>query len=140
MMQPGYTILDHPSDLGIEARGKDLPEVFRHAASALMSIIVDPSTVTPRESRVVALSAADIEHLLVRWLGELLYLYDGQHFVCKDFIIRRLTGTELNATVLGEASASGHHRMRSDVKAVTYHQLAIRENGDGAMARVFLDI
>jgi SHS2 domain-containing protein len=140
MLSPGYTILEHPSDLGIEARGETLPEVFRQAAVGLMSVIVDPSTVYPRESRPVELTASDVEQLLVRWLAEILYLFDGQRFVCKEFSVRDVSPTILSATVLGEAFASSRHRTRVDVKAVTYHQLAVREDREGAMARVFLDI
>src|ERR1700690_3591089 len=122
MQRPAYTILDHPSDLGIEACGETLPEVFRQAALALMSVIVDPSTVSTREARDVELSASDVEQLLVRWLGEILYLYDGRRFVCKDCIVRALSSTLLAATVYGEEFAPSRHRTRVDGKAGTYHQ------------------
>jgi protein archease len=140
MLQPGYTLLDHPSDLGIEARGENLSEAFRYAALALLSVILDLSSVTSRESREVAVSAPDPEALLVRWLAELLYLYDGGRFACRDVLIRSLSGTHLDATLLGEPFDPNHHRTRTDVKAVTYHQLAIRETGEGVVATVFLDI
>jgi SHS2 domain-containing protein len=140
MQNAGYTIIDHPSDLGIEVRGETLSEVFRLAAVALMSVIVDPSTVRSRGSRNVDLTASDVEQLLVRWLGEILYLYDGRRFVCKDCIVRALSPTLLEATVTGEEFAPDRHRTRVDVKAVTYHQLTVREDSGGALARVFLDL
>lgn len=137
---PAYTILDHPSDLGIEARGASLVQAFQNAAIALMSIILDPSAVEPRESREVAVSGIDHEQLLVKWLSEILYLYDGQGFVCGTYSVRQLTQTELRATVLGETFSRGRHSTRMDVKAVTYHQLLVQENETGALVRVFLDI
>jgi len=137
---PGYTILEHPSDLGIEARGRTLPELFQQAATALFSIIVEPATVSEKEQREVVIAASDVEHLLVRWLTEILYLYDGTGFVCKDFRIESLSGTNLKATVLGDTLSPSVHRTRLDVKAVTYHQLAVRQDADGWVARVFLDI
>jgi SHS2 domain-containing protein len=86
-MQPGFVILDHPADLGIEARGRTLAEAFEQAAIALMSIILDLTTVEPKELRRVQLKATDQEQLLVRWLEELLYLYDGENFVGSKFVI-----------------------------------------------------
>ena len=139
-MHSGYTILDHPSDLGIEARGRSLSEAFEQAAIALMSTIADLSTVNPRTSRAVKLSASDPEQLLVKWLGEILYLYDGQAFLSKEFAIERLTKTHLTAKVGGEAIDPEKHRTMLDVKAITYHQLSVREDAEGGTVRVFLDI
>jgi SHS2 domain-containing protein len=136
----GYTILDHPADLGIEARGKTLAQAFEAAAAGLMSIIIDPSTVQPLKEKSLSLSASDHEHLLVKWLSEVLYLYDGGAFVGKEFSIRHLDGSGLTAVVRGETFVAGRHTCLLDVKAVTYHQLSIREDDDGCIVRVYLDI
>ena len=140
MSKKGFKILDHPADLGIEATGKDLKEAFEQAAVALMSIILDLSTIEDRESRIVDLSATDHEHLLVKWLAELLYLYDGQHFVAKGFRIEDLTPTRLTAAVSGEILDLARHATKLDVKAITYHQLSVLQTDEGARIRVFLDI
>ncbi|HYQ87531.1 MAG TPA: archease [Bacteroidota bacterium] len=139
-MRAGYTILEHPSDLGIEARGRTLPELFQRAATALCSIIVELETVRVREQREVVITASDREQLFVRWLTEILYLYDGTGFVCKDFRVESLSSTNLKATVLGEALRPSIHSRLLDVKAVTYHQLSVRQHDEGWVARVFLDI
>ena len=138
-MQP-FTILDHPADLGIEARGATLHEAFENAARGLVSVILDLSTVECQESRVVEISAADIEQLLVKWLAEVLYLYDGQRFVGKEFTIGEMTPHRLKATVTGEQFSVTKHRTKMDVKAITYHQLLVRQDKDGGLVRVFLDI
>jgi SHS2 domain-containing protein len=138
-MHTGYSILEHPSDLGIEAHGVTLKEAFEQAAVGLMSIIVNPMTVANREVRTISITASDNKHLLVKWLTEILYMYDGQRFVCKEFQITHLTDRELTATVKGEPLSSTH-RTKLDVKAVTYHQLEVLENESGCMVRVFLDI
>jgi len=44
-MESGYRILEHPSDVGIEASGPDLREAFRQAAMGMISIVVNPSSV-----------------------------------------------------------------------------------------------
>ncbi|OLD61455.1 MAG: hypothetical protein AUI33_14560, partial [Ignavibacteria bacterium 13_1_40CM_2_61_4] len=100
--------------------------MFQQAATALLSIIVELETVGEKEQREVAIAASDREQLFVRWLTEILYLYDGTGFVGKDFRIESLSGTDLKATVLGEALRPSIHRRLLDVKAVTYHQLSVR--------------
>lgn len=105
-----------------------------------MSVMVDLSTVRPLELRIVALSGSDIKQLMVRWLEEVLFLFDGEGFICKEFSIRDISEREMKAELRGEPYAPDIHRTLLGVKAVTYHQLSIRENADGAVARVFFDI
>ncbi|MBI4547709.1 MAG: archease [Ignavibacteriae bacterium] len=139
-MNSHYSILEHPADIGIEAHGKNLKEAFRHAAVALMSVIVDLSNVEARESREVELSSNDFEQLLVNWLAEVLYYYDGQHFVGKEFTIKRFSSYKLTATIKGEPFSDTKHRSKLDVKAITYHQIVVREDNQGGYVKVFVDI
>jgi len=140
MISPGFIILDHPADLGIEAYGRSLAESFEQAALGLISVILDPTTVRPTETRHVELSAVDPEQLLVKWLSEILYLYDGQRFVPSRFSISEISANRLQSTVCGEAFCAARHSTHLDVKAITYHQLNIREDAHGSWIRVFLDI
>lgn len=139
-MKGTFRILEHPADLGIEAEGATLGDAFAAAAYGLVSIILDPTTVEPCHTREVQLAASDDEQLLVRWLSEILYLYDGQGFVAKEFEIDQLAPTALHARVRGEKLDLRKHHTKLDVKAVTYHQLEIAETHSGVRVRVFLDI
>ena len=139
-MECKYVILDHPADLGVEAHGETLRMAFECAAVGVVSIIIDLSTVEPGESRAVSVSASDRDQLLVRFLSEILYLYDGQRFITTRVSIHRVGNTQLEATVWGERFCEGKHRTKLDVKAVTYHQLSISEDDNGVTVRVFLDI
>ena len=140
MVSPGFTILDHPADLGIEAYGQTLAESFEQAALGLISVILDPATVEPFEARAVDLDAVDTEQLLVKWLAEILYLYDGQHFVPVKFSICSISQSHLQASLWGETFSEEKHLTRLDVKAITYHQLLVRQDENGSRVRVFLDI
>ena len=139
-MPCGYQLIDHPADLGIEANGQSLSEAFEQAAIGLMSVILDVELVQCRNSRAISLQATDLAHLLVKWLAEILYLYDGMKFAAARFQIDELTSTSLAAKVFGEPFSEDRHVTRLDVKAITYHQLLCEENDTGARVRVFLDI
>ncbi len=139
-MKQGFHIIEHPSDIGIEAYGNSLKEVFGYAASGLISIIVEPSSVDPVEQRFVRLVASDVESLLVKWLSEILYLYDGQNFLMSDVSIEQISLNEIEALITGEPVNERKHEFKMDVKAITYHQLKVtREKGNWSV-RVFLDI
>jgi SHS2 domain-containing protein len=126
--------------MGIEATGPDLKSAFRQAALGLISIIVDPASVDPRVQKAVIVQGTDSENLLVKWLSEILYLYDGEDFVTSAITIRKLAATELEAVLAGEAVDENKHRLKMDVKAITYHQLKVEERQDGCVVSVFLDI
>ena len=142
MVEPstGYVLLDHPADLGIEAFGRDLAAAFVQAALALMSVILDPGKIDCTQSRAIVLEGVDREHLLVKWLTEVLYLYDGQNFAVGNFVISEFSSTRLKATLTGEPFDAIKHAPRLDVKAITYHQLLVEEAAEVARVRIFLDI
>lgn len=139
-MKPGYVILDHPADMGIEAYGKNLNEAFQEAAIALTSIILDASSIEPIETQTIEIAASDYEHLLVKWLAEILYLYDGKNFVCAEFDVENISPNFLKAKVKGENFDNQKHLTKLDVKAITYHQILVHSNEERGLVRVFLDI
>lgn len=139
-MRSGFNILEHPSDIGIAARGRSITEAFENAALGLMSIMVDSETIEATVERSIALSASDVDNLLVKWLSEILYLYDAERFVTAKPVITDIGPTGLRGTVKGESLDPTKHAIRLDVKAITYHQLLIRETENGCEVTVFVDI
>ena len=139
-MSGTYRIIEHPSDAGIEAEGETLAEAFALAAEGLMAVIVDPASVEAGESRTVAVDGPDDERLLVRWLGEILWLYDGEGFVSRRFEVEITPGGRISAAAFGEPLDAAKHALRVDVKAVTYHGLEVRRTPGGWSVRAYIDI
>lgn len=139
-MAPGYRLLEHPADLGLEARGVSLPEAFEQAARGLTSVLVELEGVEAIQERALELTAPDTESLLVRFLSEILFLYDAKGFLTARVEIGEFADTRLMAVARGEAIRPEKHRVRTDVKAITYHQLSIKQVGDEWIAVVYLDI
>lgn len=117
-----------------------MAEAFQNAARGLMSIIAGSSKVKADEKRLISIIARDRENLLVRWLTEILYLYDGEKFLTADVKFDMMNNTSLQATVLGQQFDASKHELNLDVKAITYHQLMVKKLGDLWIARVFVDI
>lgn len=134
----GYRTIEHPSDVGIEAFGASMSEAFEQAAWGMMSVIVEACATRAADEKIVVLRAASAEQLLVQWLSEVLYLYDGEHFLPAHISIDMFTDGGLRAVVAGETFDRSRHHARVDVKAVTYHQIAVDAAANSV--RVFLDI
>lgn len=139
-MSPPYDTFEHTADVGIEARGDSLPELFTSAAAGMLSLLIDPAEVQRSEHRAVRVEAADLEGLLVDWLNELLVLLNADGFVPAAAAVTEVTepGT-LVADVTGEPVDPARHRFHRDIKAATYHQVQVRRNAQWR-ARVILDV
>jgi len=135
-----YETFDHTADLGIRAFGRTRDEVFANAAYALFDLLIGLDKVREELSLEVQLEAADPEDLLVRWLGELLFLCNGEGYLFKKFSFSRLEDTSLTAMARGERFDPSRHEFKMEIKAVTYHQIAIKRVQDRWEARIILDI
>ena len=133
-------MLEHTADIGFEAFGATGKEVFANAARALMHLMVDLESIAPQEKLSLRAEASDMPSLLVNWLSEILYLFDAEGWLFRDFEFEDLTDHSLAARARGEKFDRRRHQVKLLVKAVTYHQLVLRETAQGWHAQVYVDI
>ncbi|MBI4428012.1 MAG: archease [Ignavibacteriales bacterium] len=138
-MDERFRILEHPADVGIEAYGETLQELFENSAVGLISIIAGSSKIESGHRLHVSIESTDIENLLVRWLSEILYLSDAEQFIFARADFEKISQTLLKGFVFGERYDPAKHQLQMSVKAVTYHQLKVRRQGTWS-ATVFLDV
>jgi SHS2 domain-containing protein len=138
--RPKYRQLSHTADLGWRLTGASLGELFENAAAALVATMVDRRTIRRREARQVSLESADRESLLVDWLNHLLYLFDVDGFLGRDFQVEFPSPRRLRAQVRGERFDPERHPEKAAVKAATYHHLEIIREDGGWRATVILDL
>jgi SHS2 domain-containing protein len=135
-----YRLIDHTADLGIEVSGGSEKELYRNAAIAVHDMIVDLRNVRPREVRKIVVEGRDREDLLINFLREILYLYNGEHWLLKKLTIGKLEVGRIEATLRGETFDRSRHGLRHEIKAVTYHQAEVWETPRGWKARVIFDV
>ena len=135
-MDKKYIVIDHPSDIGIEAIGKDIKGLFENSAFGMMDMMFDLSGVPQNISFDVKVKAGDTEALLVSWLSELLYLCDSKRVALSGFTISRMSDTELEAKVYGGKIG----KIKRFIKAATYNQLEIKKEKDNWKARIIFDV
>ena len=134
-----FKVLDHTADVGIIAYGVDLKQAFANAARGMFSLITELKNVRELLQEEITVTAADAESLLVVWLNELIYLFDTENFLGKNFKITELDDTHLKARLYGEKVDRSRHHLKMGIKATTYHMLQIKHN-KGYQVRVIFDI
>ena len=135
----GYREIEHTADWQLEAWASDLPALLEQAARGMYALAGVRFAVGPLVQRQVDLHAFDAESLLVRFLAELLY-FSGQEGLAFDAFHLQLNqdaeGYHLHAE-LGGAPLAG---VDKEIKAVTYHNLAVRTTERGLEASVVFDV
>ncbi|TAM83004.1 MAG: archease [Acidobacteria bacterium] len=137
---PRFHILEHTADVGFEAFGSSLPEVFENAARGLATLIAEPATVEPREEVRMEVKGADLPDLLVNWLSEVLFQHDAERWLFHDFRVDSLDDHAVSGIAWGEKIDPGRHQTNLMVKAITYHQLGLQQSAGGWRAQVYVDI
>jgi len=120
------------------AYGRSLAEAFANAAYGLFSIIAELKTVKEIESRQLELNEDDTEALLFEWLNRLIYLFDVEMILLKRFDVTDFDGHGLKATCYGEKYDPSRHRLKTGVKAATYHMLKVDKEKN--QVRVIFDV
>jgi len=133
-----FRLIEHTADVGLVAEGATLAEAFANAAYGLFSIIAELKGVRATESRQLELSEDDAEALLFEWLNRLIYLFDTEMLIFKRFEITSLDERQLKAVCYGEQYDPSRHKLKTGVKAATYHLL--RVDREKNQVRVIFDV
>ncbi|MBP1612211.1 MAG: hypothetical protein H6Q01_874 [Acidobacteria bacterium] len=136
-----YRLLPHTADAAFEVEAPDLPRLFEAAASVLFDLVVEVDRVAagPAEASIVA-EGQERETLLVAWLSALLGEAMATQTVFGAFAVDALDATHVLGRAWGEPLDLARHGFKTEVKAVTYHELALTEVPGGFRAHVVVDI
>jgi len=131
-----YEILPHTADGKFRAYGATLEEAFANAALATASLMWDWAQVEPRLEIPVDLRGRDHEQLLVKFLGEIVYLLDTRKFLLAGVEGLRIDEApavplRLTARLRGD-TLTERSEIYGAVKAVTYNELKIERCACGA--------
>ncbi len=137
---PLYQIIDHTADLGIIVRGPNVGGLFANAARVMTELMVKGELGEKRTVRDISLDAEDYPDLMVRWLGEILYLFAGDKLIMDSIEIKELHPTRIKASISVADFDSKRHFVLREIKAVTYHGISVRKANDEWEARIIFDI
>ncbi len=128
------------ADIAFAAYGHDLKEMFFNSAVALFEVMIDTSGIRPDEKKEVEVEGHDMKSLMFNWLSELIFLSSSEHMMFSKFNVEiDEENMRLKAKCYGEQIDAKRHELRTEVKAVTYHKMEIKKNGQWR-SQVILDV
>jgi len=135
-----YRVFNHTADLGVEIYGKTVEELLVNAAFAIGDLMTDLQNVEVTRARRIVAEGTDWEDLLVNYLREALYLFNGEGLLLGDYAIIEIDPRHVVGEARGEPFDPDRHRINTEIKAVTYHQALVRETETGWIGRVVFDV
>ena len=135
-----YEFFEHTADLGLRVRAPDLNSLFRDAAAGLFAMVVEEFPRTgPASRREFEIEGGRHDYLLLDWLNELLFVFDTERLLLGDFDVE-VAPDGVRASALARPLDPRRDLMLHEVKAITYHGLAVTRSGHGWLAEVIVDI
>lgn len=132
----GYHEIEHTADWELHVWAPDLSALFEQAARGMYALSGTRLQNEPRQMKYLELSAADIESLLVIFLEELLFLGEQDHLGFDAYDDVRLDENRIELRLEGAPILS----QSKEIKAVTYHNLEIRESKRGYEVNIVFDV
>ena len=145
-----YDYFDVTADIGFYAYGKSLEEAYENAGLAMFNVITDIKKVKKQESKEFEIVSEDLVSLLYDYLEELLFLQDTEFLFFSDFNINiekivdenssSLENYKLTCSAYGEEINWDVHTHKSEVKAITFHKMCVKEEDGVFRLRTILDL
>jgi SHS2 domain-containing protein len=131
----GYREIPHTADWELQVWAPDLPGLMKKAAEGMYTLSGTRLIGEARQDRTFEFPLADRESALVDFLSELLFIseQDGIGFDCFE-----IACTKDHCTVV--ASGAGIAAQTKEIKAVTYHNLWVRETERGLKVNIVFDV
>lgn len=132
----GFRELAHTADWELEVWAPGLPTLLEQAARGMYALAGMKLLPDPRQVHTIILQAEDAEGLLVRFLSELLWLQQEQEIGFDEFDIHIDQPFNLKASLKGSVIA----KLDKEIKAVTYHNLAVQTTSTGLHVNIVFDV
>ncbi len=127
--------IEHTADYAIQVHGEDIPALLIAAARGMNSLTGGQAgDVSIR--RQIAISADDLESLLVTWLEELAFLMEVEGEIFDQFDVLSFSSTTLQVNVSGGPVV----HLEKLIKAVTFHDLSIQKTAEGWRTSIVFDV
>ncbi|KAF2074438.1 hypothetical protein CYY_004256 [Polysphondylium violaceum] len=139
-----FEYLDHTADI-MFVWGKDLKESFEQMALAMMHYMVELDTVEMDDSAVtheIKVSGHDMDSLLFAYMDECLFIFNTEFSIFKEIEILSIDRESftIEARAKGIELDKSKHTTGTEIKAITYSCMEIKEAQDKSEVYLIVDI
>lgn len=142
MLMSHYKLFDHTADIGVEVTGRTRKELFVNAAQAVFDVMIENKMGSgmAKQHRKLKVEGTDVADLLINFLREILYQFNGEKFITGSCEMIKFTSKELQAQLTGESFNNKKHLIKTEIKAVTYSGLKVEKVKAGWVAKIIFDV
>lgn len=136
-----YRITQHQSELAVRVGGDSQADLFSNSGFALFDVMMaDLQKVECKEKIPLEVEGTDRDDLMVNWVRELLYLYQGSGYLLREFQIREVKDTLVKAEVSGEKIDPDRHEIKQEIAAVSFHKSRMQKTGNQWTAHLIFEV
>ncbi len=143
-MSWNYKFIDHTADIAVDVEADSLAELFTASANAWRESITDDKSLIVNREKSLHLMEDTLEVLLVSFLSELNYLFQNNNWLMDSIrsseVYKENNQWVLNAMITGNNFDREKINLKTEIKAVTYHQMNIKNVNEKYVTRIIFDI
>jgi len=131
----GFQEVEHAADWALQVWAPHLSSLLEQAARGMLSLAGVQVADGPVCEREIEIPFLDREQLLVKFLSEILYFIEQENLAFSEYHLS-LDQDRLKARLRGYPVRS----LEKAIKAVTYHNLEVRQTERGVEAYIVFDV
>jgi SHS2 domain-containing protein len=144
-----YEYLDHTADIQLHGWGDSLEHALEQVAIAMFGYMTSLSRIHVNETQSeeiaknILVTGHDVQSLAFAFLQEWLYIFHESGFVAKEIHAQPIDRDNFNACTSsgkGEVADWKRHTQGTEIKAVTYSNLQVKEEDGRCDIWVIVDI
>jgi SHS2 domain-containing protein len=135
-----YRVTPHHSELAVKVFGSSQVELFQNSGWALFDVTTDIEKIETKDCVPLEVEGTDRDDLLMNWVRELLYLYQGSGYLLKEFRINELGDKLVKAEACGEKIDPDRHEIKKEIMAIAYDKSRMAKTGDQWTAQLIFEV
>jgi SHS2 domain-containing protein len=142
-MSSAYKFVDHTADIAVDVEADSMEELFMASAQAWKETIFENNIIKEKEEKKIKIIESDPESLFVKFLDEMNFLFQTKKWICSSagkIMIAKNKEWNLSSILLGESFDPERHIVNLEIKAVTFHQMEVKNINGKYSTRIVFDI
>lgn len=140
---PNFKYFDTTADIGIETKSNDISDAFINSALGTMNLITDIEKIQTKITKDIYIKSEDEYGLLYDWITELLILLDSENFIASQYDINIKQENNLyilQGNISGDIYDTTVYNYKTEVKAITYHEMNIQKEDNKIKIKFIVDL
>jgi len=139
MAKGRFTVIDHTADTGLDIESDSIEGLLESAAQGFIFLVFGKTETGKGEASVLRLHEDTFEDLAVELLRQMLLKIETEGIRIFDASVSDADETHCTARIFC-APLESEEEIELHIKAVTYHGLELKKEGDLYCVRIIFDV